>query len=99
MEIGEIERRLGELVRDNTRRPQAERQREFDSMIQRLGRYLRGFDRRYLLNCATNFNGGRVTASVNQRISRLLRGSAQLNPKYHNTKTVWQNWVYFIKQT
>lgn len=99
MKIAEVETGLGELLQDNNRRPQNERQQAFDSLIQRLARYLAGFDRKYLLNCATGFNGTTVPASVNQRISRLLRGSTQLEPKYLNTKTVWQNLEYFIKQT
>lgn len=97
MEFGEIEKRLGEVINDTIRRSQDERQQIFDSLIQRLGRYFVSFDRKYLLNCATGFNGLRVSASVNQRISRLLR-SPQLEAKYHNTKNVWQNWEYFIKQ-
>lgn len=99
MELGEIEKRLGELLQNTTRRSQSERQQIFDSLIQRLGRYFLSFDRRYVLNCATGFNGVGVSASTNQRISRLLRGSTQLNPKYLNTKRVWQNWDYEIKQT
>lgn len=97
MEIQEIEKKLSEVINNTTRRSQDERQQIFDSLVQRLGRYFVSFDRKYVLNCATGFNGLRVSASVNQRISRLLV-SAQLEAKYFNTKDVWQNWEYFIKQ-
>lgn len=98
MKKPQVETALGLLLNDPTRRPQEERQEIFDSLVQRLGRYLRAFDRRYLMNCATGFNGVRVPQRVNQRISNLLKGSRQLEPRIWNTKAVWNNVEYFIKQ-
>lgn len=101
MDLGQIEVRLGEVLREKTHRTrisQKKRQQQFDSLVQRLGRYFVAFDRRYLLNCATGFNGKKITPSQNVRIGRLLKNSPQLKAQYLNTKTVWANKDYFIKQ-